>query len=170
MRELLQDDDPDPLPERYTYPVNLQTDLAFDDVELVRDLAERERIGFEKQAVAKLSNYTSRVLNEYGEGVLSNRQIRRDEVELYRRITDGAWSFAFIDTIEGRRRCRAWALGGDSVSWCEDEQRYEPADEVLARLSGAFPMEVPEREDREYRNQSSRTNRLRRLMAAFSFR
>ncbi len=134
----LQIDDPDPEPQPDTaseYPINLQTGLAFDDDELVNDLAERQGIYY-------LSAYANKLIeSDLGEGDLRRRRIVTEDAELYRIITaSNTMLFTFIDTLDGKRRCRAWIAEGVGVSWCEEQKRYEPADEVLARLKDTFAL------------------------------
>ena len=137
----LQIDDPDPLPDRFQYPVSMTTDLAYEGHDLSADLAEQERIGLERESISRLSNYASRVLeSSYGIGGPTERRAIFGKTELYRKVLDGDWVFSIVDTEQGKRRCRAWTLGGVSISWCEDEWRYEPGDDVLRRLAGTFPL------------------------------
>lgn len=162
MSELLQDDDPDPHPGTNERPINWQTNLAFDDNELADSLAEREGVFY-------LSDYADRVIESaQGEGELAKRKVITENAELYRLIIgNGIKQFTFIDTLEGRRRCRAWNVGGVGVSWCEDEQRYEPAKEVLERLEATFPI-VDACHEQSVRNQSGSI--LKRLLAAVALR
>lgn len=169
MSELQLDDDPDPQPsDRREYPMNWVTGLAFDDLNLVEDYIERERIFLESEAIARLSERADQIIgSELGEGDVSHRRIVTDRVELYRSITGSNKKvFTFIDTVEGSRRCRAWVDGDVGVSWCEDEQRYEPAAEVQARLEALFPIT-------ESGNESARSARLstvRRVLATLALR
>ena len=48
-----------------------------------------------------------------------------ERARLDRSYFGGAWIFTLEDTLGGRTRCRSWRLGGDGVSWCDDEWRYE---------------------------------------------
>lgn len=163
MSELLQDDpEPDPQPSDFEYLYGREQPLPFSHYRLLVDLAERERIFLESEVVARLSAQADRIIeSELGEGDLAKRHVVTENAELYRTIVGSDTKlFAFIDTLEGRRRCRAWVEGDVGVSWCEDEQRYEPADEVLARLEAVFPL-VDEDKKRRYSS-----HRLRRLAAA----
>lgn len=166
MSELQIDDDPDPQPSRREYPINWETGLAFDDHDLVAELAERE-------GVYRLTVYADRVIeSELGEGETTKRRLVTDDAQLYRTSTpSGAKLYAFYDTLEDSRRCRAWKSGDSGVSWCENELRYEPANEVLARLESVFPVSMNDEAeysiDKRPRNISMR---LKRQLAAVIMR
>jgi hypothetical protein len=137
MSELLQDDDPDPQPSAARrYPINYQTELAYEDDGLASELAHLQEI----EDIHALSMLASRLLEgDLASGPQTNRQLQVGEASLRRHISDGAWKYVFEDcSEEGVARCRAWRLGGDSVSWCKQEQRHEPAHEVMERLAATF--------------------------------
>ena len=151
----LQLDDPDPLPI---------------DSEPIWNSAEFDRVRIdEHEIIAALSNYASEILeSSRAIGRQTDRRIVTDKGELSRQIGEGSWAFKFIDTLEGRRRCRSWELGGRSVNWCRDERRYEPADEVLARLEDVFSLQ--ENELTKDSNSEQPVSRLKRILAAFALR
>lgn len=162
----LQIDDPDPLPTYGGYRMNYETGLVYEGNDLSADLAEQERASFEREAITSLSNYTSRVVEStYGVGSQTERRAILGETEVYRKIVDSAWIFGIIDTDNGVRRCRAWVLGGDGVSWCDDEERYEPAGDVLERLKSTFPLE-----DEKAEKVSSARLGVRRMLARIGLR
>lgn len=137
----LQLDDPDPLPTQRRYPVNFETDLSYEGYDLSRQLLEEEILSRdEREDIVVLSNYASSVLDTYGEGSQTRMHAYTEGAELHRIICDGAWIYTLVDTLEDRRRCRSWRLGGDSVSWCDDEWRYEEASAVGQRLRELFPL------------------------------
>ena len=136
----LQPDDPDPLPAQRIYPVNFETDLSYEGYDLSAQLLEEEILSRdEREDILALSNYASLVLDEYGEGSQTRMHAYTQSAELHRIIREGAWVYTLIDTLEERRRCRSWRLGGDGVSWCDDEWRYEEASSVVRRLEELFP-------------------------------
>jgi hypothetical protein len=136
----LQLDDPDPLPDTREYPVNFETNQAFDGISsrywLEQEILSRD----EREDITQLSNYASDALALHGVGEQTKRHAYVDGAELHRIVLDGAWIYTLIDTLEQRRRCRTWRLGGDGVSWCDDEWRYEEAREVYERLAQLFPL------------------------------
>ncbi len=168
MSELLQDDDPDPQPRaEREYPVNWQTGEAYDDYESAEYYGEQHHLSLEREAIERLSSYASRILDSpQAIGPQTERRAMVEGGELYRKISEGMWMFSFIDTIdESRRRCRVWTSDGNGVNWCEDEQRYEPAEEVAARLEAMFSLE----EAAEIASTPSGL-RFRRLLALLAFR
>lgn len=166
MSELLQDDDPDPHPNfQHEYPVNWQTDLAYDDYESAEYYTEQQRISLERNAVACLSGQAARVIERYGTGDQTERVAVTDRAALNRVIKGGLWMYGLAETLEdGTQHRYVWRLGGDTVICCEDENyRYEPAEEVVSRLEGLFPVG----EDIVRLKQSSR---LRRILTTLALR
>ncbi len=139
----LQIDDPDPLPERYSYPVNVVTDLPYEGYDLSAKLLLEEILSRdERKDIVALSNNASKVLDIYGEGEPTRRRAYTEGAELYRVIEDGAWIFTLEDTLDDRRRCRQWKLDGEHVSWCDTERRYEEVAAVQDRLLQLFPIDI----------------------------
>ncbi len=138
----LQLDDPEPDPSPRFYAENYQTGEAYDDYDLSAYLLEQEVLSRdEREEIVLLSNDASKVLDVYGEGENTRRYAMVERARLDRVVLNGAWIFTLEDTLGGRTRCRSWRLGGDGVSWCDDEWRYEEASAVHARLMELFPLE-----------------------------
>jgi len=149
----LQLDDPDPLPI---------------DREQIWNSAEFERLRIdERETIATLSNYASGILEgDRAVGRQTDRRIVTEKGELSRRIEEGLWAFKFVDTLEGRRRCRSWELGGKNVNWCRDERRHEPAEDVLMRLEEVFAPQ--DAEDSKDISPEQSTSRLKRILAVLA--
>ena len=136
-----QVDDSDPHPEEYRYPVNTETDLAYEGYELSADLLLQEILSRdEREDIVALSNSASKALDMYGEGQPTRRRAIVEDAKLHRIIEDGAWIFTLEDTLDDIRRCRQWKLDGEHVSWCDTQRRYEEPSAVHDRLLQLFPL------------------------------
>ncbi len=157
MNEILQDDDSEPHPvTAREYCVNYQTDLTYEDDGLATELAYLQEV----QDIQILSALASQLLErDAASGDQTNRVLRVDNASLKRQISDGSWRYTFEDyNNEGQARCRVWRLGGDSVNWCENEQRYEPAREIMERIAATFAHTAP------IEKKLSIKNRLKRVV------
>jgi hypothetical protein len=118
------------------------TGKAYDDYDLASDLLDREIVSRdEREDIKRLSNEASTILEMYGEGENTRRRAEVPDGQLTRVVLDGAWIFTLEDTLDERHRCRSWRLGGEGVSWCDDEWRYEEAAAVYERLMQLFPLQ-----------------------------
>lgn len=143
MSEFTIEDDPDPLSsgqEQGNYPINFETGLAYEGPDVADSLlVEREMAEYERHRVAKLCVVANRLLSEHpdSEGEIDDKLIRNERV-LLRRRSDGALKhfiyFFVVNEEDGSKYCRSWSTTSAQVNWCVVEERYEPADDVAARL------------------------------------
>ena len=161
----LQLDDPDPLSRTRDYFENYETGLTYEGYELSGDLLRQEiESRDEREAIRSLSNYAALVLEQRGEGEPTRCRVITEQAELIRIIHNGGWIYTFKDNAGDVPRCRSWLLGGEGISWCDNEWRYEEASSVQARMEVLMPLqtiEVP-----EPRRLSATPARIKRALAA----
>ena len=163
----VQLDDPDPFSRKREYYENYETGLAYDGYELSMDLLRQEiESRDEREAIRSLSNYASLVLEERGEGEPTRRKLVTEQAELHRLIINGNWIYTFRDTAGKNPRCRSWKLGGEGVSWCDDELRYEEASSVQARLETLLPLTLNTVEVPLPRRMGTTSARVKRALAS----
>lgn len=163
----LQLDDPDPFSRWRDYSENYETGLTYEGYELSMDLLQQEiESRDERDAIRTLSNYASLVLDVRGEGEPTRRMLITEHAQLYRLIADGSWIYTFKDTAGENPRCRSWKLGGEGVSWCDDELRYEEASSVQARLETLLPLALKTVEVPLPRRMGATSARLKRALAS----
>jgi len=142
MSEFLADEDPEP---QSRYPVNYETGLAYEGYDLSDYYAALQ----EKEAVGRLSVTVDAVLKRYkheddgsdcylktDEHMLRRRMIPR---EVEGRVIERA-AYWFVDRREDTDYCRSWSIDGDEVNWCHNEERHEPAADVMEHILQVFPM------------------------------
>lgn len=152
MSELLQLDDPEPLPSTLEYPENYHHNPGY-------ELDER-------QSIINLSNYASSILDsDIAVGVQTERQVTAKDGMLRRQINEGIWTFSFVDIRDGQKHRYAWRSHDKHVGWAG---RFpESADDVRARIEEIFVSE----DDGAVEIQPGQSRpRLSRILAALSLR
>ena len=93
-----------------------------------------------------------------------------EAAELHQLTTDGMWIFSLIDRVDGRERCRQWRVGGDYMSWCDDERRYEEVATVHSRLNELFPVDTDNASAGIIQHVRRSSARLKRAFASVALR
>lgn len=142
MTETFIEDDPEPFP---VSTINYETGDAYEGPSAKEyAIAQLLRNEQERSDIVALSNLCDDVLRGHSSAVgdTDDRRIYTNDLFLRRRRMPTMPNESIYFLVIDNHYCRSWSSHASEVHYCFDEERHEPARDVMARISERVAVET----------------------------